>query len=1149
MLTKFTGGITPVLWFVLGTSGLAQTPCNTPIVVQSVTVLNSTCGNTTGAIILNISGGHSGLTFNWTPNVPGTNTIFDVPADAYRVNIVRNSNTNCRLDTTIIVNNSDGPPTQVIQVKPANCFARNGQVVLAPSNLSYLWSNSETGAVNDSLSSGCYTITATTGNGCYSVLQACVPNVNSLQVTAAILKPAKCGKANGKVGLTITGGTGNYDYCLGNSSPTLNSLSAGAYTCTITDKVTGCKANVSFTVPAANPQATVKLSTYNVKCPGNNDGFVVFSVEPGANFEFPYTFVLKNAASGANASPGALPPGLYDLTINDADGCPLPPASFLISAPPPFSQQNTLTPPSCAQPGKLLLNLSGGNGKYIVDWADLPGSNNSRDRYNIGPGLYSATVYDSLFCQYPVAPIFVPNNCNRADTLYHSVEAGTSDTFCLTLPTGISQGAFALYGKSVSGTSAYGNWTLRPEGCIVYKAKTAPGYALDTICVQAVTGVNGLTKSWCMIVSVTADPPLADSVYFTVQVNAAATACGNIPPEFKQPIITRINGSGLKGSSGSFGSYTINPANACLTFQSLGQTGYFVDNIYVNVYDRLLRRNKTICYIPSVLPLADCLPAIAMQDTLQLQVQNCHDFAVTCLPVPFNDAAAYAIIDNGAPYTNGFAGCNTEEKTAYAVSQLPLNGPFTLLSWAVGAQSFSGVFANPTGLTALMNQIDPEGNWMLRNNALIIGGKAGKTYGTLKVSTGVGTSSTLFPLKEPVARGTQMRFSAGLHRLTFRQFSSGCIDTLFVRVKCSLCPPVHAYNTSGQDVLRWEIKNCRSDTVFCTTIPSPDLKRYVLKDNGLPVAKLTACAANVGIVLDTGYHALVITDALGICQYKANVLLQCPVDLPLQTQSLTLETGAQKNVCIDTSALGGQLVSFSNVCPALSGTHAGTLIDTRFKCATFTGLLPGRDTVCLKLCNKLGACAEYRYYISVLAKADSLVANPDFFYGTKNGTVEGNLLSNDYAGAPPLVTAMIAPGHGQLTIEPGSGHFEYTPDRGYCGLDTFRYSLQTASGAVAEALVSIRIVCEKILIFNGISPNGDGENDVWHLPGIDQYAQNKVSVFNRWGNLVFEAAPYSNQSPWDGRWNEQDLPDGTYYYLIDLGDGSEPLKGYIQLRR
>ena len=77
------------------------------------------------------------------------------------------------------------------------------------------------------------------------------------------------------------------------------------------------------------------------------------------------------------------------------------------------------------------------------------------------------------------------------------------------------------------------------------------------------------------------------------------------------------------------------------------------------------------------------------------------------------------------------------------------------------------------------------------------------------------------------------------------------------------------------------------------------------------------------------------------------------------------------------------------------------------------------------------------------------------------------------------------------------------------------------------------------------TPNGDGNNDSWMVPGIDNYPNNRVSVYNRWGHLVFEANGYSND--WEGFYkkNSEKLPQGSYLYVIDLGEGGAPLRGWI----
>lgn len=75
--------------------------------------------------------------------------------------------------------------------------------------------------------------------------------------------------------------------------------------------------------------------------------------------------------------------------------------------------------------------------------------------------------------------------------------------------------------------------------------------------------------------------------------------------------------------------------------------------------------------------------------------------------------------------------------------------------------------------------------------------------------------------------------------------------------------------------------------------------------------------------------------------------------------------------------------------------------------------------------------------------------------------------------------------------------------------------------------------CTGITVHDGISPNGDGINDTWIIDGIENYPSNKVQVFDKWGDMVFEEVNYKND--WIGKGkNGSLLPDGTYYYLIKL---------------
>ncbi|WP_299797789.1 gliding motility-associated C-terminal domain-containing protein [uncultured Maribacter sp.] len=91
-------------------------------------------------------------------------------------------------------------------------------------------------------------------------------------------------------------------------------------------------------------------------------------------------------------------------------------------------------------------------------------------------------------------------------------------------------------------------------------------------------------------------------------------------------------------------------------------------------------------------------------------------------------------------------------------------------------------------------------------------------------------------------------------------------------------------------------------------------------------------------------------------------------------------------------------------------------------------------------------------------------------------------------------------------------------------------------------------------VFNKFTPNNDGLNDVFFIECIENYPNNNVKVFNRWGNQVFEMDNYDNS--WDGTSMgratisaPEKLPVGTYFYLIDFGDGSEPKTGWLYITR
>ncbi len=104
-----------------------------------------------------------------------------------------------------------------------------------------------------------------------------------------------------------------------------------------------------------------------------------------------------------------------------------------------------------------------------------------------------------------------------------------------------------------------------------------------------------------------------------------------------------------------------------------------------------------------------------------------------------------------------------------------------------------------------------------------------------------------------------------------------------------------------------------------------------------------------------------------------------------------------------------------------------------------------------------------------------------------------------------------------------------------------------------EDIPTVFTAITDFFIPQGFSPNGDGVNDVFFIRGIKYYPNNDFTVLNRWGNVVYKKKGYANT--WDGKAVEgfkiggDDLPEGTYYYILDLENGAKPYKGFLYLNR
>jgi len=193
--------------------------------------------------------------------------------------------------------------------------------------------------------------------------------------------------------------------------------------------------------------------------------------------------------------------------------------------------------------------------------------------------------------------------------------------------------------------------------------------------------------------------------------------------------------------------------------------------------------------------------------------------------------------------------------------------------------------------------------------------------------------------------------------------------------------------------------------------------------------------------------------------------------------------------------------------------------------------------------------------ISVISVNRVPVAVDDLVNLTTVAPVSIDVLANDYDPDGDILSlvSVTNPSKGSVKIE--NGEVVYTPEGTLAFTTTFTYKISDPGGLTDEAVVTINYTLQELLVSQGFSPNGDGNNDTWYIKGIESYPNNIVKVFDRWGIQVYQKSGYENTvAPWDGRGNVGQMAGklverGTYFYILELGNGMQRLEGYVVVIR
>jgi gliding motility-associated-like protein len=112
-------------------------------------------------------------------------------------------------------------------------------------------------------------------------------------------------------------------------------------------------------------------------------------------------------------------------------------------------------------------------------------------------------------------------------------------------------------------------------------------------------------------------------------------------------------------------------------------------------------------------------------------------------------------------------------------------------------------------------------------------------------------------------------------------------------------------------------------------------------------------------------------------------------------------------------------------------------------------------------------------------------------------------------------------------------------------LQSYVLKVTNSRGCISRDTVSVNVI-DKLYVPTAFTPNGDGKNDRWNIPNLDLADGALVQVFDRAGQVVFNAA--NSSASWDGNYQGLPLPTGVYIYLIRFRDGFI-MKGQLTLIR
>ena len=949
-----------------------------------------------------------------------------------------------------------------------------------------------------------YSIVVEDANGCQGTGTVTVTEPTAVSFSSFSEDPNCNGGTDGTITVTAVGGAGTYQYSSDGGttfqgSNLLTGLSAGAYTIVVED-INGCQNSGSVTL--FDPTGmTFSTTTVDENC-GLSDGVLTVNVSGGAapiqfSIDGGTTFQSSNTFTGLSA-------GSYNFIAEDANGCQVVGSDVVNNTSGVSIASTSFTGPMCntGSDGTATIVATGGNAplQYSIDGGTTFQAGSSFS--GIAAGLYDVVVEDATGCQ-------VTSTIVITEPSVVTYTAASTTENC-----GLSDGTMTLTGSGGTGMLQYSI----DAGITFQSSGSFTGLIADSYDV-VVEDDNGCQTNGTEVIlgsggAIISSTPIAEPL-------CSGTSDGEIT----------INATGGTAPL----NYSIDGG---VTFQSSN----FFNGLTAGTYT-IVVEGAAGCQNSSSATLTD---PVEITYTSFVTDENCGatDGVILITASGGNGTFQYSI-DGGVTFqaSNNFIG-------------LVAGNYSIVIEDANGCQAFGVEIVNGTGGATITSatSVDASCFGVTDGSITVVatGGSAplqysvdgGTTFQASTSFTGLANGSYIVIVED--ANGCQeitnvLVGSPGAILLTITSTEASCgnndgdativatggsgtytyqwDDALLQTTSTAINLAAGIYNVVVTD------GNGCSETgiVFVNNIGEPDLSVaslavscYGLND-GSATAVVTGGVApityqwddantqttDVATNLVAGIYVIQVTDALG-CIAVATVDVNQP-------DSLSTTIVASNTTCGFDNGVGVVSVSGGTMPYSYLWNDVSSQIS-----ATAFNLGAGDYNVMITDANNCELMDSV-----TLVSSDSLVVTVEVVHesclesndGSIETAVTGGLNPYSYIwsnGDTTEIASLLTAGNYYLTVG-------------------------DADGCSVTLLVPIETLGENcISIPTAISPNADGANDTWVITGLEDYPENVVEIYNRWGSLLYSAADYQND--WSGTYNEGNVPAGVYYFIVKISE-------------